>query len=502
MKTRKSLLYTVLLVAGVLILVNLLADRFFVRLDLTKDKIYTLNKATKNILRNLDEPVTVTAYFSEKLPPLYTRLRKEFKNKLEEFASISKGKVMYEFIDPMDDEELERKAQENGISPVQIQVMEKDEQKAQKAYMGAVIKIGDNQEVLPLIQSETGMEYSLAKAIKKLTLGEKPTVGILQGHGEPGIQELQNVYYELESFYNVQTFYLSDTTDELSKYSTVMIIAPKDTMPKSHIDQLRNYVNNGNNLFIAINTVGLDESNQYGENIETGIPQWLQEYGITVNKDYVVDVECPVVTLQKQLQAGQIQIIPVKFYYYPQVVNFEDHPISGGIEQMTFTFISSISFNGDSTIKFTPLFKSSEKSGTKSYFSIMDVTRSWSDSDFRLSGITLGAAVENIGPNQSKMVVIGDGDFPVGDPRRGQINPENLNLCINSIDWLSDDTGLVGLRTKGASSRPIEELEESKITMIKTLNMVIPVLLIILVGIFRQIRNKNIQNKRREEGYV
>ena len=452
MKTRKSILQTILLVTGLLVLVNFLSNRFFVRLDLTEDKIYTLNEATKDILRNLEKPVTVTAYFSENLPPMYSRLRKEFKNKLEEFANISKGRVVYEFIDPLEDEEAARKAQEDGVLEVQIQVMEKDEATTQKAYLGAVVKIGNEQEALPIIQSEIGMEYSLAKAVKKLTIENKPTLGILQGHGEPGLQKLQNIYYELESFYNVQTVYLTDTTNELDRFSTLAIIAPTDTFSSTHLEQITNFVNKGKNLILALNTVGFDETGQYGEKIETGLQTWLRQYGIIVNSDYVVDLQCPRVTLQRQLGPGQIQYIPVKFYYYPTIVNFEDHPISGGLEQITFELTSTLSNMGDTSLIFHPLIKTSEKSGTKGSFSVLDLTRQWNDSDFPLSDLTIAAAVENVGQSKSKMVVFGDGDFPVGDEQRGQINPENLNLFINAVDWLADDTGLVGLRTKGATS--------------------------------------------------
>jgi gliding-associated putative ABC transporter substrate-binding component GldG len=502
MKTKKSILNTILLIVGVVVLINFLAQRFFMRLDLTEDRLYTLDKATKNILRDLQEPVTVTAYFSKKLPPMYTRLRQEFKNKLEEFANVSKGKVVYEFVDPLDSPEIAQEARQNGIMELQIQVMDEDEAMAQKAFMGAVIKMGDQQEVLPVIQGEVGMEYDLARSIKKLSIHEKPSIAILQGHGEPGLQKLQQVYYELGAFYNVQTVYLNDTSTVLDKYSTLLIIAPKDTIPPSHLEQIDAFVRNGNNLFIAINTVGIDGSGQMGEKIETGLPQWLQQFGVMVNSDYVVDVESPVVTLQRQIGPGQIQYIPVKFYYYPNIINFEDHPITGGIDQITFQFLSTLSFMGDSAVSFVPLIKTSRQSGTKGHYSIMELTRNWGESDFPLSNLTVGAAVQGAAHPNSKMVVIADGDFPVGDDQRGQINPENLNLVINSVDWLSDDTGLVGLRTKGAFSRPIEKLEDGKEYTLIVLNLVLPILLIIIIGIIIRIKNKNIQNKRREEGYV
>ncbi len=63
MKRKKSALTYILLVAGVLVLLNILADRFFVRLDFTADKRYTLSQATRDILKELDKTVTVTVYF-------------------------------------------------------------------------------------------------------------------------------------------------------------------------------------------------------------------------------------------------------------------------------------------------------------------------------------------------------------------------------------------------------------------------------------------------------
>jgi len=94
MQKRKSILTYVLLIIGVIVLVNLLADRFFVRLDFTSDKRYTLSEPTKNILKSLKEPVTVTAYFSEELPSEFLQLRRDFKEELIEYSNRSKGKVL------------------------------------------------------------------------------------------------------------------------------------------------------------------------------------------------------------------------------------------------------------------------------------------------------------------------------------------------------------------------------------------------------------------------
>ena len=94
MKSRKSITTSLLLIAGVIIFINILADRFFLRLDFTADKRYTLSEATKNILGSLKQTVTVTAYISEELPADFARLRRDFKDQLTEYANRSNGKVM------------------------------------------------------------------------------------------------------------------------------------------------------------------------------------------------------------------------------------------------------------------------------------------------------------------------------------------------------------------------------------------------------------------------
>jgi ABC-type uncharacterized transport system involved in gliding motility auxiliary subunit len=69
----KKNLTSILLIAGILLLVNLLSRRYFIRLDLTRSKEFTLSQSTKNILKNLDDPITISAYFSKDLPAILPR---------------------------------------------------------------------------------------------------------------------------------------------------------------------------------------------------------------------------------------------------------------------------------------------------------------------------------------------------------------------------------------------------------------------------------------------
>ena len=90
MKNRKSITTQILLIIAVLVVINILSERFFFRLDFTEDGRYTLSKATKDILKQLEEPVTVTAYFTEELPPDLAVTRSDFKDLLVEYANIQR----------------------------------------------------------------------------------------------------------------------------------------------------------------------------------------------------------------------------------------------------------------------------------------------------------------------------------------------------------------------------------------------------------------------------
>ena len=101
----------------------------------------------------------------------------------------------------------------------------------------------------------------------------------------------------------------------------------------------------------------------------------------------------------------------------------------------------------------------------------------------------------------SRIIVFSDGDFPIAAQGRGQ-TPDNISLFSNAVDWLSDDTGLIDLRTKGVASRPIEDVEDAKRSMIKWTNFLLPILLVIGYGIFRFQINRRKRRQRMNERYV
>jgi len=502
MLTRKKVQTSILLVLGILLLLNLLASRFYFRIDFTEDQRYSLSNATRNILANLNEPVTITAYFSEDLPPHIEKVRQDFRDLLVEYVSLSGGQIVYEFVNPSENQESEVNAQQSGIQPIMINVRERDQMKQQRAYLGALIQMGDRKEVIPFIQPGAAMEYALSTGIKKISVSVKPKIALLQGHGEPGLNAIPQLLQQLSVLYTVEPVELSDTSGIPIEYKTLLIIAPADTFPNLHFIYLNDFVSRGGRLLVAVNRVKGDLSTGSGSGIFTGLENWLKEKGIEIEENFVIDASCGQVMVRQQLGNFMVNN-PVKFPYIPIVTNFIEHPITEGLESVAFPFVSSIKLNPtDTSSVMYPVATTSENSGIQSPPIYFDVMKQWGATDFNFSSVPIGVVVDS---DNLKMVVFSDGDFSVngeGDQAQ-QLQPDNINLMSNAIDWLTDDTGLIELRTKGVTARTLDtSLKDDTKTLLKYLNFLLPILLVIIYGVFRFQLKRKIKNELMKTEYV
>lgn len=493
---------TTALIIGIIVALNLLANEYHLRLDLTDDKQYTLSKATDDILDNLEEPVTVKAYFSQDLPPNISKTREDFQDILIEYANRSDGQLLYEFINPNEKESYEQEATQSGVRPVLINVREKDQVKQQKSYLGATVQLGEKTEVIPFVQPGAAMEYALSTAIKKLAIDDKPVIGLIQGHGEPSLAEMPQANEQLTILYQVRQVRLTDSTRIPENIKTLALIRPMDSIPPSHFQQLDEFLSSGGRLLVAINRVGGDLRSLYGNAINTGLETWLHRKGVDVKDNFVVDARCGSVGMPQQFGGFTIQA-NISFPYVPVIGTFADHPITTGLESLMLEFASEVEFAGDSTVRFTPLAFSSDLSNALPAPQFFDVNKEWTENDFTRKNIPVAAAIEGTIANPFRMVVVGDGDFPVNGPYQQQrsLQPDNVNLLANAIDWLSDDTGLIELRTKGVVSRPIREFDATTKAILKYGNFLFPIALVIGYGLMRTQRNRIKRLKRMNENY-
>ncbi|MBL0700762.1 MAG: Gldg family protein [Desulfosarcina sp.] len=160
----------------VILLINIVGLTLFFRIDLTRNGIYSISDISQRVGSTLSEPLTIKVFFTKSLPAPYNNIERYLHDLLEEYSIDANQNFNYQFYDVSpEDDGLDSETQGNremalnyGITPVQIQIVEKDELKFKKAYMGLVIIHGDLIEKIQTITSTDGLEYKLTTTIQKL----------------------------------------------------------------------------------------------------------------------------------------------------------------------------------------------------------------------------------------------------------------------------------------------------------------------------------------------
>jgi ABC-2 type transport system permease protein len=184
---RRNTIIAVALVAGNLIILNLwLFPLSILRVDLTSQRQFSLSGATKDLVRNLQEPLVLKAYISDRTHPLLAPLTPNIKDLMREYEIASGGKIKAEVVDPRDDEELEREAnQVYGIRPTPFRIAGRYETSVINSYFDILIRYGDQFVTLnfnDLIEIEDqgrgqpnvrlrNLEYDLTSSIKRVVSG-------------------------------------------------------------------------------------------------------------------------------------------------------------------------------------------------------------------------------------------------------------------------------------------------------------------------------------------
>ncbi len=503
MRFKDNVVARLIFVLSCLIILNILSSYVFFRVDFTADKRYTLDKVTKRILREVKDPIIITMYVSEDLPPDISRTIRDFKHLLTEYNAHSKKRIEIEEVNPNSNEELEMKAIEVGIHPVPLEVREKDQVKVQKVFLGLVIQVGEKSETIPLIQPGIAMEYNLSTLIKRLTIQDKPKVGYVIGHGEPVLATLDQMTKELSVLYELENIDLNTQMD-LSDYKAIIILSPFERISNREFKRLDNYLGTGGGIFVGIDRVNGILNHGIGVGLNTNLEIWLEEKGILVEDAFIVDRKCSTVTVQEKSYFSYPQ--QVNFPYLPLITEFSDHSITDGIEAMILQFASPMKYVGDSTLVYHELAWTSDMSGKLKVPVSFNIGQVWRPSDFLYPRQTVAAALHGpiVSEQEARLCVIGDGNFIVNGvgEQKITIQADNINFVANAIDWLSDDSGLMSLRTKGVQSRPLKELTDSKVLFIKYFNFLFPLLLVVILGLLQFRRRSKKRTRLMKNGVV
>ncbi|RMG72614.1 MAG: hypothetical protein D6722_05165, partial [Bacteroidetes bacterium] len=109
--------YRLLLLIGIILALNLLADTFFARIDLTANKQYSLSEYTKETMDSLPQPLLITVYLEGDFPPNVREYQEAVRSTLLEMKQYAGGMLEFEFVDPSNNADLLRFFQERRFSP-------------------------------------------------------------------------------------------------------------------------------------------------------------------------------------------------------------------------------------------------------------------------------------------------------------------------------------------------------------------------------------------------
>ncbi len=522
----------VLAIVGSLILLNIISLRFFGRLDVTRDGAYTLAAATKDTMKSLEEPVTVTAYFTENLPAPYSSNARYVRDLLEEFRAASKGKLAFEFIDPAaqetdQDKETKREVKQDifgrrfreptsvekeltsaGVQPVEIRVIEDDQQQTKRAYMGLVIKHHEKKEVIPVVKGVEGLEYDLTSLIRKMTRSRMPVIGVLQGHQGPSLQEkLQFLQTALSQTYEVRPVELGDKDRFDSALDALLVIGPKTALSAAEIKALDQFLMAGKSAALFLDTLQVDLRAFAPAEASHGLTQLLSTYGITIGDRLVADVASASINVSERRGYMMVQM-PVPYPFLPIVKHLEgSSAITKGLAEVVFPFVNEVSVKAIDGVQSEVLAQSSSKSWLEPKPPNVDPRRDWQTSPptfdgahplmVQLSGKLkshFAAEASQSAPGaspvlteskgESRLIVVGTSAVIQDDVMH--MSRGNQTLLLNVADWLVLDPALLAMRSRGLQLATLKpELSEGTRNAVKFGNALGLPLLLAVFGLVR-----------------
>lgn len=214
-----------------------------VRLDLTENQVYSLSQGSKQVLKEIDEPINLYFFFSDKASKNMTSLR-NYANRVEslltEYETFANGKLKLQVIDPQAFSEQEDQADQFGLTAANIGAA------GEAIYMGlAATNALDEQKVIAFFdpQKEGFLEYEISKLIYQLSEPEPVNITLItdlaiKGGQNPMTGQVDPPWTfltQLEQLYKVEqlgseTTSLPENTDVLllvhpTEYSDALLFA-------------------------------------------------------------------------------------------------------------------------------------------------------------------------------------------------------------------------------------------------------------------------------------
>ncbi|MDE0482035.1 MAG: Gldg family protein [Candidatus Poribacteria bacterium] len=523
----------VVLILGILVLINFLSSRRFLRADLTEDKRYTVSKATKNVIKSLDDIVTITVYFSTE-PADVARIRRDVRDVLDEYEAFSQ-KLQIDFIDPADfDDAQKQELRFKGIPEVQVNVPGEDKLEIANVYMAISVGYGGKEEVLPVVRSTSNLEYELTSTILKVTTKEAKTVGFLTGHDEFDINAQTQGHQQFRGLldknaqgqYNLTTVDLRAGEPVDQSITTLVVAGPKQELTDREKYEIDQFIMRGGRAIFLIDPITMQPQTLQGTPLATGLNDLIEHYGIKLGNNLVADLRFHD---NVRLQQGFMTVVqPYPYFLKIAKANFsKEHAVTSQLEVLTLPWTSSLELLNKESIKATPLAKTSESArSTQGFYNLRPGTpipptdlqaytvaaalegkfkSFYADKEIPAAAPTADTDTENgnasSAPTQdeeerttitesaeTQIVVVGTAQFIT------QLHPNGVEFFLNSIDWLTLGETLIGIRSHAITDRPLnEEVSSFAKDFIKYLCTIGIPLLIVIFGLIRYFLKRRVK---------
>lgn len=452
MKGNKHLIKQLFLLITGLILFYAIGQFFYLRIDMTQDKRYTLASVTKDIINQADAPVVVDVLLSGKFPPEFRKLQNETRQLLEEFATEN-SHIKFSFINPImeDSETLYNTIEELGIEAAQVSVMESGRQSVEVVFPWAIAHYQGDKVAIPLLKNQLGsttedrvnsslqnLQYAFADGFKKLLTERSKKIAVLKGNGQLEDKYLFDFISTIRDYYYTAPFTLdsvatnpSGTLKALREFDLIIVAKPTEPFTEEQKYVLDQYVmDGGNSLWLLDMTqMHLDQNsgNTFAFGLDLNLTDFLFRYGVRINPNLVKDIyAAPIVLASGEERNTQYDRFP--WFFSPLSSSHNNHPIVTNIEAVKFDYASSID-TLDSPINKTILLSSSPYSRRIGLPFEIDLN---SEIEHNLEVINTGMQMDLYNSGEIPLAVLLEGKFT--SAYKNRVKPFSLTQDIANID--------------------------------------------------------------------
>lgn len=415
--------HSIQLIVGLLtiILIIYLASLFRFRIDLTSDKRFTLSKVSKELIKNIDQPVLIKVYLHGDIPVKFKNFSNQIKDLLDEIRIQANEQIHYEFIDPyaesthLKTEDILKELTNQGLLPVNVQIKDKQGLTEKILVPGAIVACGGIEMPVNLLvkskylsgdqnlNSSVGMlEYNLVSAIWNVNKVEIDKIAFTEGHGELSETQTASITRELANFYQVDRGLINGNVDILRNYKVIIVARPQ--LPFNEADKyaLDQYLMSGGSILWLIDPVkaeldSFQGNKQYAYIQELNLEDQLFRYGVRINPSLVQDIQCARIPVNISLQGSQPNFVPAPWLYSPLLNSNPEHPLSKNIDFVRADFISFIDTLSSFGTTKTPLLTTSQYSSiikVPIVLSLEEVKQQLTRENFKQSSLMAAVLVE------------------------------------------------------------------------------------------------------------